>query len=95
MTLAYRHLIQKPDGTTEIEGQGVRVHTVLGLKEAGQGPEEIAEDYDLPLGAVYEALAYAADHAEEMEAIRQAELVIQREVLTRIPEELRRGIPIP
>ena len=95
MSLAYKHLVQKPDGTTEIVRRGVRVYTILGLKEAGDSPEVIADAYGLPVGAVYEALAYAADHAEEMEAIRQAELAIQRAILTRIPEELRRGIPIP
>jgi hypothetical protein len=47
------------------------------------------------LGAVYEALAYAADYPEEMEAIRQAEAAIERETLMRIPEELRRGLDIP
>jgi len=84
-----------PDGTTEIAHRGVPVYTILSLQEAGDAPDAIADAYNLPLGAVYEALAYAADHPEEMEAIRQAELAIQREILTRIPEELRRGIPIP
>jgi len=95
MAPAYRHLVQMPDGTTEIAHRGVRVYTILGLKQAGDTPEMIADAYNLPLGAVYEALAYAADHPEEMEAIRQAELAIQREILTRIPEELRCGIRIP
>lgn len=95
MALAYKHVVQMPSGTAEIAHCGVRVYTILGLKEAGDAPEVIADAYNLPLGAVYEALAYAADHPEEMEAIRQAELAIQREILTRIPEELRRCIRIP
>ena len=95
MTLAYKHLVQKPNGATEIAGRGVRVYTILGLRDSGDTPEVIAEEYRLPLGAVYEALAYAADHPEEMENIREAELAVQRRILTAIPEELRRGIDIP
>ncbi len=55
----------------------------------------VIDRVDLPLGAVYEALAYAADHAEEMDAIRQRKLAAERKALLAIPEELRRGIPIP
>jgi uncharacterized protein (DUF433 family) len=95
MSLAYKHLAQMPNGDTEIVGRGLRVYTVLGLKEAGDTPEVIADAYSLPLGAVYEALAYAADHPEEMEAIRQAELAVQREMLLHLPAELRRDIPLP
>ena len=95
MDLAYKHLVKKPNGATEIAGRGIRVYTVLGLTESGDTPDVIAENYDLPLGAVYEALAYAADRPEEMEAIRQKELAGWREILGAIPEELRRDIPIP
>ena len=95
MALTYKHLVQKRKGATEIAGRGVRVYTILGLRESGDTPEVIAEAYRLPLGAVYEALAYAANHPEEMEAIRQAELAVQREVFTAMPAELRRGIDIP
>ena len=84
-------LAQMRDGTTDIAGRGIRVYTIFGLREASDTPEEIAEDYSLPLGAVFEALAYAADNPEEMEAIRREEASIEREVLMRIPEELRRG----
>ena len=83
-----------PNGDTEIAGRGIRVYTILGLRESGDTPEVIAEDFDLALGAVYEALAYAADNPEEMEAIRREEAAIEREVMMRIPEELRRGIDI-
>jgi len=95
MAIAFQHLVKMPNGDTEILRRGIRVYTILGLKESGDTPEEIAEDFGLPLGAVYEALAYAADHTEEMEAIRRGEAAIEREILMRIPEELRRGIDIP
>ena len=95
MDLAYKHLVKKPNGATEIDGRGIRVYTILGLTESGDSPEVIAKEYRLPLGAVYEALAYAADHPEEMEAIRERELAVERKILLAIPEELRRGISIP
>jgi uncharacterized protein (DUF433 family) len=95
MALAHKHLIHKGTGVTEIAGRGVRVYTILGLRESGDSPEVIAEAYRLPMGAVYEALAYAANHPEEMEAIHQAELAVEREVLMALPAELRRGIDIP
>ena len=95
MALAYKHLIQKPNGATEIAGRGVRVYTILGLSESGDSPVVIAKEYRLPLGAVYEALAYAADHPDEMETIREAELAVQRKILMAIPEELRRDIDLP
>jgi uncharacterized protein (DUF433 family) len=95
MALAFRHLVRMPNGDTEIQGAGVRVYTILGLRQAGDTPEEIADAYRLPLGAVYEALAYAADNPEEMEAIRQVEAAIEREWMSHLPEELRRGADIP
>lgn len=95
MAIAFRHLVRMPNGDTEIESTGVRVYTVLGLRQSGDTPEEIADAYRLPLGAVYEALAFAADKPEEMEAIRQAETEIERDWLTGLAEELRRSIDIP
>ena len=94
MSLAYKHLVQMPNGTTEVARRGVRVYTILGLRESGDTPEEIAEDFSLPLGTVYEALAYAADHPDEMEAIRQAEAAIERAWTMALPEELRRDLDI-
>jgi uncharacterized protein (DUF433 family) len=95
MTLAYKHLRSMPNGDTEIVDRGVRVYTILGLRQSGDTPEVIAEAYHLPLGAVYEALAYAADHPEEMDAIRAEEASIQREILMGMPEEIRRDLDIP
>ena len=95
MDLAYKHLVKKPNGAVEIDGRGIRAYTILGLTESGDTPEVIADAYDLPLGAVCEALAYAVDHPKEMDAIRERELAAERKALLAIPEELRRGIPIP
>jgi uncharacterized protein (DUF433 family) len=95
VAIAFQHLAKMPNGATEIAGRGIRVYTLLCLHEMGDSPEEIADAYELPLGAVYEALAYASDHPAEMDAIRQAEAAIEREILMALPEELRRGVDIP
>jgi hypothetical protein len=52
--------------------------------------EYIAEQHDLPVAAVYEALAYAADHPDEMEAIRRADDAAAEQALNQLPEPLRR-----
>jgi uncharacterized protein (DUF433 family) len=92
MTFVFRHLVTASDGDTEIAGKGLRVYTVLGLYEMGDSPEYIAEEYDVPIAAVHEALAYAADHSDEMEAITQADLEAERRMLARMPEHVRRMV---
>jgi len=90
MAIMFQHLAQAANGDTEITGTGVRVYTILGLYEVGEAPEYIAEQRDLPLAAVYEALAYAAEHPEEMEAIRRADEAAAQQLLNTLPEDLRR-----
>src|SRR6185436_8628504 len=92
MTLVFRHLITASDGDTEIAGKGLRVYTVLGLYETGDSPEYIAGEYDVPTAAVLEALAYAAYHSDEMEAIAKADLEAERQMLDAMPEHIRRLI---
>ncbi len=89
MTLAFRHLITAQNGDTEIDGTGLRVYTVLGLYETGDSPEYIADEYDVPLAAVYEALAHAADHPDEMEQIRKADEEAEERIISRLPEKLQ------
>jgi len=92
MALAYQYLTQQ-DGATEIVGRGIRVYTILGWKQLGEMPEHIADEYGLPIAAVYEALAYATSHAEEMERIRQADEEAQAWALSQVPEKVRHGPP--
>ena len=94
MALAYQYLTQQ-DGATEIVGRGIRVYTILGWKQLGEMPEHIADEYGLPIAAVYEALAYATSHAEEMERIRQADEEAQAWALSQVPEKIRHGPPLP
>jgi len=93
MAIAFQHIVREPDRDTHIAGRRIRVYTILCLIETGDTPERIARGYDLPLAAVYEALAYAAEHPEEMEAIRKIEADMTREWLSTVPKHLRRDIP--
>src|SRR5438874_9747052 len=73
MTLMFQYLAPDQHGDMAIAGRRLRVYTVRGEYEMGMSAESIAENADVPLAAVYEALAYAAEHREEMEAISRAE----------------------
>jgi uncharacterized protein (DUF433 family) len=73
MTLTFQYLAPKASGDMAIAGRGLRVYTILGEYEMGMSAESIAENAEIPLAAVYEALAYAAEHPEEMEAIARAD----------------------
>jgi uncharacterized protein (DUF433 family) len=46
------------------------------MHQTGDTAEDLIENLHLPLAGVYEALAYAADHPDEMEAIRREEYEI-------------------
>lgn len=74
---------------TEIAGKGIRVCTLNALYEMGDTPEHIADGYDLPLAAVLEALAYAADNADEMEATNRADEEAGQRAMEQMPEPFR------
>ncbi|MEA2642599.1 MAG: hypothetical protein QOF51_3993 [Chloroflexota bacterium] len=95
MAIAFQYLVKMPNGDTEIANRGIRVWTIRDCRASGDTPEAIASGYELPIAAVYEALAYAAEHPDEMDAIDQANAAVTRELLSRLPEELRHGIDLP
>jgi uncharacterized protein (DUF433 family) len=68
----YAHLAQDPGyngGAPRVAAVGVRVYSIWLLHQAGWSPEKISEEYEqLSIGAVHSALAYAADHEQEMNA---------------------------
>jgi uncharacterized protein (DUF433 family) len=68
----YAHLAQDPNynsGVPRVAEAGVRVYSIWVLYRAGWSAERISQEYaPLSLGAVFSALAYAADHSEEMHA---------------------------
>jgi len=89
MAIAFQHLVKKPDGVTEIAATGIRVCTLASLYDVGETPEQIAENYSLPLAAVLEALAYAADHPDEIDATNRADMAVEQSVIDLMPEPFR------
>jgi len=89
MAIAFEHLVKAPNGETRIAGRRLTAYDILCQYELGRTPEEIAEGYDLSLSAAYEALAYALDHADEMERIREADRSAEQRVIDQLPEHLR------
>jgi uncharacterized protein (DUF433 family) len=56
-----------------IEGRRISVLQLRDrVEEVGDTPQATAEDYDLDLAAVYQALAYYHTHPEQMAAVREA-----------------------
>ncbi len=70
--LDYRNIEQDParcGGQPVVVGTRVRVATVLTCYRLGMGVEEIVQQYPaLKPADVHDALAYAYDHLEEIEA---------------------------
>ena len=89
MTLTFQHLGTDSNGDTEIAGRGLRVYTILGEYEMGMSAETIADEYDIPVAAVHEALAYAAEHPDEMETITREDKEAEERWLAGLPEHLR------
>lgn len=76
-TTTYRYLRARPDKKTPelfIADTGVRASTIWHDRSIPRmSPAQIAGDRDLPLEAVYEALAYCQEHWEDICAIKDAE----------------------
>jgi uncharacterized protein (DUF433 family) len=90
MAIAFQHLVHdEKNGVTKIAGRRIRVYDVLGYTHEGYTPGEIAEDYHLPLAAVYEALAYAEEHAEEMDELRAREDAAYERIMNQVSPGLR------
>lgn len=69
-TRVYEHIVVR-DGVPEIAGTRYKVtHLVQERLAYGWSPEEIQYQHpDLSLGQIYSALAYYADHQEELDGI--------------------------
>jgi uncharacterized protein (DUF433 family) len=90
MTLAFKYLAPGEHGDIEIVRTGVGVHNIFFQHELGETPGQLVEGFRVPLAAVYEALAYAAEHPSELEAIRQANAKIEERGLKEAREMIRR-----
>ncbi len=68
----YRNIEKDParcGGQPVVAGTRIRVATVLGCYRQGMGVEEIVQQYaNLRPADVHDALAYAYDHLDEIEA---------------------------
>ena len=92
MTLTFKYLAADEHGDMAIVGRRLRVYTILGEYEMGMSAEAIAENTELPVAAVYEALAYAAEHPEEREAISRADDAAYIAWMNALPDEHLRQI---
>jgi len=91
MAIAFAHLVESADGETRIAGRRITVYDVLCRHELGEDAPTIADRYDLPLAAVYEALAYALDHPDEMARLRDADEAAHQRALAGAPANAGRG----
>jgi len=63
-----RELMSEP----HVRGRRISVRQVYALvEERGEGPEAVADRYDLDVADVYHALAYYHDHPREMHNAEQ------------------------
>ena len=72
----YQHIVMDSHNRPVIEGTKMKVTQLVMEKQAyGWSPEELQYQHPhLTLGQVYSALAYYADHGEELDAAMDAEL---------------------
>lgn len=60
-------------GEPRIDGTRIGVrHIAVRVIEHGQAPDHVADQFDVPLEDVYEALAYYYDHLDEIHEIEKA-----------------------
>ncbi len=98
-----QHIQTTPEiasGKPRVAGHRITVQDIaIWHERLGRSPDEIAAEYDLPLAAVYAALAYYFDHRVEIDqAIAEgqafAEALRQRtpsKLLQKIQEQQTRG----
>jgi uncharacterized protein (DUF433 family) len=86
----YKHLERDPKSSYKqlsIKGRRIRARTIYGAymnEEEPMTPEEIAEDRDLPLEAVLEAIAYCETNPPEIdEDFRREEMLMKATGLDR------------
>lgn len=93
MMMCDPHLDLHPDyrgGRPRIKGTRITVDDVARMYlRRGQSLEEIASEYDLPLAALYAAMAYYYDHQEEIERLMAEEQDFAEEWQRQHPSLLR------
>ena len=62
----------KRGGRPTVRGTRVTVDDILDMLAAGWKPEEVAEEFDIPLEAVYEALRFASETLKRVRVVAEA-----------------------
>ena len=55
-----------------VKGTRITVDDILDMLAAGWKPEEVAEEFDIPLEAVYEALRFASKTLKRVRVVAEA-----------------------
>ncbi len=62
----------KRSGRPTVRGTRITVDDILDMLAAGWKPEEVAEEFDIPLEAVYEALRFASKTLKRVRVVAEA-----------------------
>ncbi|MEB3760632.1 MAG: DUF433 domain-containing protein [Desulfurococcales archaeon] len=62
----------KRGGRPTIKGTRITVDDILDMLAAGWKPKEVAEEFDIPLEAVYEALRFASKTLKRVRVVTEA-----------------------
>ncbi len=62
----------KRGGRPTVRGTRITVDDILDMLAAGWKPEEVAEEFDIPLEAVYEALRFASKTLKRVRVVAEA-----------------------
>ncbi|MCE4600975.1 MAG: DUF433 domain-containing protein [Desulfurococcales archaeon] len=62
----------KRGGRPTVRGTRITVDDILDMLAAGWRPEEVAEEFDIPLEAVYEALRFASKTLKRVRVVAEA-----------------------
>lgn len=89
----YGHIVKTPGvmgGRPRIAGRRIRVQDVYVARMIyGWDADRICSEYDLTLGQVHAALAYAYDHLDEIRADQQADEELYERLKAENPSRLQ------
>jgi len=96
MAIAFKYLAPDEHGDIEISGTGVRAYDVFAQSKFSERPEDLVESFPTcSLAAIHEAMAYALEHTDEMEAIHKADMAVEKRVLKEAREKIRNRLTLP
>ena len=96
MAIAFKYLAPDEHGDVEIAGTGVRAYDVFAQSKFSERVEDLVESFPTcTVAAILEAMAYALEHPEEMDAIRRADQEVEKRVLREAQENIRNRLALP